>query len=237
MTDKITSRQNAVVQKLRKLFADASYRRDSGLFAGAGGKLREDYLSAGGVESGVYTSGEMTPDLLSYITGMQSPPDCVFYGEIPKFESPDFARCLILEDVQDPGNVGTMIRSAAAFGIDAVILAGDCADPWQLKVLRGSMGAVFRQPLLTLDCEQVHAVLERGKLPLYSAVAHGGEDVREVRLPERFAIAIGNEGHGLRQSTLDNSAGLIRIPISAESESLNAAAAASILLWELVGRK
>jgi TrmH family RNA methyltransferase len=223
----ITSRQNGTVRWLRTLCNDARIRRERGEFLGAGSKLLEDFQASGGKVREVYTELELSPELMSYVTGMKSPPDCVFVGEIGRERPARLERCLLLEDMQDPGNVGAMLRCASAFAFDAVVLVGKCADAWQLKSLRGSMGAAFRIP--TLTCGDASELI--GSLPILAAVAHGGIDASAFEFPRRFALAIGNEGHGLSETTLAHSIARIQIPIAASTESLNAAAAAAILMY------
>jgi len=212
----ITSRQNALVKHLRRLGADAAYRKECGEFLCAGSKLLNEAESAELEITQVLTQGEC--NFLDYISGLKSPPDLVFSAKIPTHASGSGNHIIALDAIQDPGNLGTIIRGAGAFGF-GVVLLNECADPWQMKVLRASAGAVFRVPLLTA----------LPPLPLYAAVAHGGEDIRTAKLPVQFAIAIGNEGHGLSEDIRARCVGKISIPI--HGESLNAAVAANIVMF------
>jgi len=223
----ITSRQNSTVQHLRKLGADAVYRRSCGEFIGVGSKLLAEAEASGLELTLVWTAEDCNQ--LGYIANMQSTPDCVFSAKIPA-PGTRTVKWIILEDIQDPGNVGTVLRSAGAFGF-GVVLSGDCADPWQLKVVRASMGAVFRVNIVQTNDAVLWAC--ENSVALYGTSAKTGEDIASVILPERYAVAIGNEGHGLRESTISKCIGLLTIPISAESESLNAAVAASIIMYRL----
>ena len=139
---------------------------------------------------------------------------------------------MVLDGVQDPGNVGTVIRTADAFGCDGVILLTGCADPYSVKTLRSSMGAVFRLPVWCTDAETLHVRLRDAGLPLYGAALR--DDTADVRaLPlHRCAIAIGSEGRGLTAQVLALCDRAVRIPMEAHCESLNAAMAAAVLLWE-----
>ena len=134
--------------------------------------------------------------------------------------------------MQDPGNVGTVLRTADAFGCTAALLLPGCADLYSLKTLRASMGAVFRLPAYTVDADALRALLTAANLPLYgAALRHDTVDVR-CRDLRRCAIAVGSEGRGLSDTVLALCDETLRIPMADHCESLNAAAAAAVLLWE-----
>jgi RNA methyltransferase, TrmH family len=141
---------------------------------------------------------------------------------------------LLLEDVQDPGNVGMMLRTAAAAGVDQVILSKQCAFAWAPKVLRAGQGAHF----LTTIVEDANLVAwARGFRALggvYATVASRGADLYATAFPPRVAIMIGNEGAGLSAGLLDEASARITIPMPGGAESLNAAAAAAVVLFECV---
>ncbi|MDR0859214.1 MAG: RNA methyltransferase [Oscillospiraceae bacterium] len=217
----ITSRQNPLVQHLRKLGSDSDYRSDCGEFLGIGSKLLQEAESAG-ISIGKKITNR---DLTGYIAGMKSAPDVVFSAFIPAPEQPQAVRfVLALEDVQDPGNVGTMLRSAYALGVDNVALIGNCADIWQPAVLRAAMGAAFKLFITNHLPENV---------PTIAAVIDDRSiDVRSLPKLDSGVLIIGNEGHGLRKETIFKADYKVKIPI--RGESLNAGAAAAILLWEIV---
>lgn len=141
---------------------------------------------------------------------------------------------LLLENIQDPGNLGSMLRSAAAAGCDAVILSKGCADAWSPKVLRAAMGGHF---VLNL-CEQADlpGVTKKFDGTIYAAALGSNTTLYETRLTGKIAIAIGNEGAGLSQSLLKLAKSII-IPMPGKIESLNAAAAAAICLFEAVRQR
>ena len=139
----------------------------------------------------------------------------------------------MLETVQDPGNVGTVIRTANAFGMDAVILTGDCADIYNPKTVRATMGAIFRQRVITCTLDGLRALLEKNRLPLYgAALSDRARDIRGVEL-KNAAAAIGSEGHGLSRALLDMCESELIIPMQPGSESLNAGIAAAVVMWEM----
>jgi TrmH family RNA methyltransferase len=219
-TNGITSRRNPLVQHMKKLGNDAAYRKACGEFLGIGSKLLQEAEQAG-VVIGKQISNT---DLTGYIAGMKSAPDVVFSAFIlvnEPLENQKFT--LALEDVQDPGNVGTMLRTAYALGIDSAALLGNCADMWQPGVLRAAMGAVFKL--------SVTDALPEGVPIIAAVVDETAPDIRALPKFNSGIILIGNEGHGLRRESVNAADYTVRIPI--RGESLNAGAAAAILLWQL----
>ena len=142
-------------------------------------------------------------------------------------------KVLALEAVQDPGNVGTVLRTADAFGIDLVVLLDGCADLYAPKTVRAAMGAVFRQPAIVMDREAFVSFCRGQNLPLYgAALSSRAQDLRKLDL-SRAAVVIGSEGQGLSRTMLDACDGELIIPMTGEAESLNAAVAAAIVMWEM----
>lgn len=143
------------------------------------------------------------------------------------------SRVFMLENVMDPGNVGTVIRSAAAFGFDTVILAG-CADPRSPKAVRSSMGAVFKTELhVCRSAEDIIPVLKDSGRRIIAAALNRESLVlgnSELRLSD--CPVVGNEGHGVSEYVLNNADECMLIPMTSKTESLNAAAAATVLMWE-----
>ena len=141
-------------------------------------------------------------------------------------------RYVVLDGVQDPGNVGAVLRTADAFGCTGALLLPGCADPYGPKTLRAAMGAVFRLPLYAVGLEDLPRLLADAGLPLYgTALRHDTVDVRQRDL-RRCALVIGSEGRGVSAEVLALCRETLRIPMSSHCESLNAAAAAAVLLWE-----
>ncbi len=144
---------------------------------------------------------------------------------------------LLLEDVQDPGNVGAMLRTAAAAGVDQVLLSKTCAFAWSPKVLRAGQGAHF----LTTIVEDVDLIdwsrKFRASGRVFATVAARGSDLYKTNFPARVAIAIGNEGAGLSPALLNEADVRITIPMPGGAESLNAAAAAAVVLFECVRQR
>ena len=240
---RISSRQNDTIRRFRRLAAEGEFRRHEGEFIGAGRKLLAEAVSAGADITGVLSTAAVagvptqlvTPEVLEYVSPLKT-------GDAPVFSvafsaenqtMPREARCvLVLENVQDPGNVGTVLRSADAFGLDAVILCGACADPYSFKAVRASMGAVFRQKVVQANITELPSLLQG--LPLYGTALHRDSvDIRSLPAGPK-AMAIGNEGHGLSEELLALCKGTVIIPMRPCAESLNAAVASAVVMWEMV---
>ena len=174
-------------------------------------------------------------DVMVSVSPMKTPQGVLFTCRMPGLTLPEKLtgrRYAVLEGVQDPGNVGTVLRTLDAFDGDGLILLPGCADVYSPKTLRASMGAVFRRPVWACTALELRAALDRSGLPLYgAALRQDTQDARRVDF-SRCAVAIGSEGRGLTQELLDLCDGTVRIPMSPRCESLNAAVAASVLLWE-----
>jgi len=143
--------------------------------------------------------------------------------------------CLLLEDVQDPGNVGSILRSAAAAGVAQVFLSKECAFAWSPKVLRAGQGAHFHLEIHEDVDVGAWARAYRGKVA--AAVAAGGESLYRADLTGAIAVAIGNEGTGLSKALLAAARMVVTIPMPGGFESLNAAAAAAVCLFECVRQR
>lgn len=244
----VTSRRNSTVQQIKKLASNRKYRRQEGEFLCEGPKMWAEAVRWGWTVSTLLTSDEsilrecegtparlvlVTPELLSYAADTETPQKLVFTCRIPDApEALPGGRLLVLDGVQDPGNVGTIWRTADAFGADALVLLPGCADPWSPKVVRATMGACFRLPVLTCALEELTALLDREQISLYATALR--EDTRDIRTVDlgRAAVVIGSEGRGVSEQVLARCAQTLKIPMRERCESLNAAMAAGIVLWE-----
>ncbi|MDH3205340.1 MAG: RNA methyltransferase [Gemmatimonadota bacterium] len=141
-------------------------------------------------------------------------------------------RYLVLDGVQDPGNTGTLIRAAVAFGLDAVLCLDGTADPWGPKPVRASAGMIFRVPVVRAPAPAAVKWLEASGVPLYVADAKG-RDVQEQPRMESFAIAVGNEGRGVRALLAESAQGMLAVRMRGGAESLNVAMAGSIIMHAL----
>jgi TrmH family RNA methyltransferase len=249
MIEQITSRSNPLMAHIRKLTSSRSYRRQNGEFLCDGVKMLEEALKWGAEISvllatpqvelpnlpGVRTV-QVPKDLMKSISPMEAPQGVLFLCKMPELTPPEQLagdRYLVLDGLQDPGNVGSIWRTADAFGADGLILVNSCADPYNHKAVRASMGAVFRLPVYETDVEGLAALCHRAELPLY-ATALRDDTVTLGQFPlRRAAVAIGSEGKGASPALLSVCEKTIKIPMEPKCESLNAAAAAAVVLWEL----
>ena len=246
----ITSRQNPLVARLRKLGADKKARRAEGAFLCEGVKLVGEALRWGAdVETLVIAEGvelpaglpegirlvEVPEDLLKAVSTVDTPQGMLAVCRTPELAPPEElapGRYLVLDGVQDPGNVGTVWRTADAFGADGLILLPGCAEPFSPKTVRSTMGACFRLPVWELDLDGLRARLAAAGVPLYAtALREDTQDARDADL-SRAAVVIGSEGRGVSQTVLDACEKTLKLPMRERCESLNAAVAAAVVLWE-----
>ena len=146
---------------------------------------------------------------------------------------------VLLESVRDPSNVGAIIRSAAAIGIDRLILSADCADIYHPRAVRSSMGTVFNQPIDRVSdlAATIEELCKSGRRVFAAALDERAHSLGELEIHKGDAVVIGNEGHGLSSEVIAACSGSVIIPMSARAESFNAAVAASILMWEFAKGK
>ncbi|MBQ9459137.1 MAG: RNA methyltransferase [Oscillospiraceae bacterium] len=245
----ITSRHNALLTHLRKLASSRAYREDCGEYLGDGVKLLEEAVRSGAPLKTVLLSentalpalpegvraARVSDELMRSVSPAETPQGALFTASYTRPALPrrlDGTRYLVLDGVQDPGNVGTILRTADAFECDGIFLVNACADLYNPKTVRATMGAIFRARVWTCAAAELSELLRASGLPLYGAALRGDTvSLRDVKL-SRAAVAVGSEGRGLSGEMLDLCAGTVRIPMSARCESLNAAIAAAVLLWE-----
>ena len=256
--DVITSRENPRIKRACALRDSEKQRAAAGLFFAEGPKLclelargcraAELYATAPALAHTPALAGlgpavvEITQPVAEKLAGTRSTQGVFALFETPATDpAPLLAaarRILALEGVQDPGNVGTLLRSAAAFGFDAVLLGPGCAAPFSPKVLRASMGAAGRLPLGV--CADLPAALGalrgRGVACLAAALYKARSlDAVGTQFPGGVCVVIGSEGHGLSDAAIAACSAAVRIPITDRVESLNAGVAGSILLWHFRG--
>jgi RNA methyltransferase, TrmH family len=222
----ITSKDNPRLKLVRALQRKKE-RDETGLFACEGEDLCDAALAAGLEPVDLLVAGEsVEAELLAGVSTLPHPPRAI--GVFRRVDLPRGARetCLALWKLSDPGNVGTLIRSADAFGA-AVSLSDECADPLSQKALRASAGAIFRVPLVPWD--------ERPGRQVALDVS-GAVPLREVDLSSPVTIVLGAERAGLPDELLAACDAVASIPMRAEAESLNVAAAGAIALYELARR-
>lgn len=141
---------------------------------------------------------------------------------------------LLLSSIQDPGNLGTITRTSAAFGKKTLIISSDCADIYNQKTIRASMGAIFRSRIYrsTDLCQTIKEIRSQGKEVYATALDKNAITLQSVNNIKNCCFVLGNEGHGLDQSVIDSCSGTVIIPMEPDAESLNVSSASSVLLWE-----
>lgn len=247
--ERITSRTNSLCTHIRKLASSRSYREKCREFLCDSPKLlTEALLWEGRLKTVVCTEGTALPalpegvrqvevpaELMKSISPAETPQGVLSICALPDRTLPqklEGRRYVVLDGVQDPGNVGTILRTADAFCADGMFLVNACADLYNPKTVRATMGAVFRCPVWTAEAQELRRLLTASGLPLYGAALRSDTlDARTVDY-SRCAVAIGSEGKGLSEEMLSLCDKTILIPMSEHCESLNAAIAASVLLWE-----
>ena len=246
MEERISSRKNPLLQQVKKLLSSRAERRKTGLFVGDGVKLLEEAVKYWpGLQTVILSDGveaevpgdvrvvRVPENVMASISPMEAPPGALFLAKLP--EQAEFVPqkgMLILDGIQDPGNIGTILRTADAMDVPVVLLEG-CADPWSWKVVRSTMGAAFRRPVYQATWEEVFAKCRAANIPIgVTALSDRAVDIRFADLRE-MALVIGSEGRGVRKEILENADRELIIPMNPHCESLNAAIAAAIVMWEI----
>ena len=254
----ITSTRNNRIKEIRQLQAQAKARREENAFVVEGVRLCEEAVAAGWktrlclyspdlnergqalvqelIEQGVPAEAA-AEHVIKAASDTQSPQGIILVlsmDPLPMPENPDFI--LILDHVQDPGNQGTLLRTAAAAGADAVLISEGSADVFAPKVIRAGMGAHFRLPMATWTSDEIISFCRRQRLEMWAAVLNEGTAYTQARLDEPSALIIGSEAHGVGVA-LSKAARPLHIPMPGGGESLNAAAAGAILLYEAVRQR
>lgn len=254
----LSSRKNPAVLKYRRLVRERAFREECGEFPIEGARLCEEALRCGLVLTSFFAtetakekyeknffdiSEKIAPcmisaDIAAYISDTKSPQGLFLTAktldktpESGKIEKD--GRYLLLDGLQDPGNIGTMLRTCDAFGFSGVILSPDCADLYSPKTIRSAMGSLFRLPAIRAELPEMIERLKRLGYRVYAATPN--EDavpVTSLSLGKNTAVIIGNEGNGISEEVYRAAEQRLYIPIE-NAESLNASAAAAVLCWEM----
>ncbi len=246
---RITARKNALLQQVRKLLSSRKERENTGLFVADGTKLLQEAVAFWpGLDTVILSDGveadlpdhvkvvRVPQDVMASISPMETPQGALFLCRLPeKTAFKPQKGMLILDGIQDPGNLGTILRTADALDVPVVLLEG-CADPFSHKVVRASMGAVFRVIPVRSTWEEVKAGCKAAGIPIgVTALSDRAKDLRESKLKD-MAVVIGSEGQGVRKEILESADAELIIPMNPHCESLNAAVAATIVMWEMGNR-
>lgn len=254
----IESSANGQIKKIQKLKKSARFRRQELLFVAEGWKMAGEALRRGLVRALYFSaSGEkeyggklsaygkevqtevLSDRLFGELTDTVTPQGVLAVVEMPGYDRKQLigaedAALLCLENIQDPGNLGTMIRTAEGAGMAGVILSKGCVDLFNPKVVRATMGALFRVPfLMSEDLSTEVENLKKEGFTMYAAHLHGQADFTEEAYPGRVGILIGNEANGLSSEVSALADRRVRIPMEGELESLNAAVSAALFMYEV----
>lgn len=254
--DIIASKDNPRIRDCVRLSSQKKARVRAGLFVLEGVKLLEEAVRSGIEIESVYItrdcldSGKSQLAVLEELSGKtflvtdaaasrlfqsKTPQGVCAVCRIPE-HCPDFdkkGRYLGLWELQDPGNVGTMIRTADALGFDGVILSEGCCDLYNLKTVRAAMGSLFRMPLLVTDMQNFIRQHQKDLTFYASVVDADAPGITGIRFPAGSVMMIGNEGNGLSAEQVALCGNRVTIPMTGRAESFNAAMAATILMWEM----
>lgn len=256
----IKSKDNPLVKNIIKLNKSARQRREQRLFVAEGLRICEDAMLSNcniyavlATKSAYEKHQKNISSLFKYADSSYIVSDSIF-STISDTKTPQGVLCVIktldipslfdkikyngkflaLDNIQDPSNLGTIFRTAEAIGIDGIIMSSDCCDIYSPKVVRGTMGAIFRLPYEIVD--NISDFLKsHSNIKSYAAVVDkNAKYVTRLDFTAPAIAVIGNEGNGLKESTIDSCSEKFTIPMSGRAESLNAAVAASIVMWEMI---
>lgn len=250
----ITAASNQRVKNLINLIQKSKVRREQQVFITEGvkmfleaeeHKIKEVYVSASFFEKGTVREKlekcnyeVLSDELFKKVSDTQTPQGVLCVMEQYHYELEDLFQkknplLLILEDIQDPGNLGTMVRTAEGAGIDGIIMTKGTVDIYNPKTIRSTMGSVYRMPFLyTDDLLDIMKKLKERNVKLYAAHLKGNEFYHQMDFKGASAFLIGNEGNGLKEETAAAADVYMKIPMEGKVESLNAAVASVILMYE-----
>lgn len=234
----ITSVENKKIKEISKL-NNRKYRKEMGLFIVEGEHLVEEAYKHNLLES-VYSLDEtdypdseiVSENVMRKLSNLDTIPNIIGICKF-KEEKELGNKILVLDDIQDPGNLGTIIRSAVAFNIDSIILSKETVDLYNPKVLRATQGMIFNMNIITRDLVPFISLLKEDNYKIYSTNVINGKEVKTIEKEDKYAIIMGSEGRGVKKEIEDMSDANIYIKMNPLCESLNVGVATSIILYEL----
>ncbi|MED1459834.1 RNA methyltransferase [Bacillus safensis] len=244
----IESVKNTNIKQWKRLHTKKE-RTKTGLFLVEGIHLVEEALKSGIVKELMVTSPDMLPshiqpdielyelseEAFSAMTETETPQHIAAVCTVPVFEEKKVERLLLLDAVQDPGNLGTLIRTADAAGLDAVILGEGTVDAFNGKTLRSAQGSHFHLPILKQTLQQAITELKERGIPVYGSALKDAKEYKSVTAEGPFALIVGNEGAGIDPEILQMTDQNLYVPMYGQAESLNVAVAAAVLVYHLRG--
>ncbi len=236
-----TSTDNKKIKELKKLNIK-KYRDQSNLFLVEGehlvleaykkGLLEELFLEENAVLDLDVKTSYLSRNVIKFISELDNPSNII--GLCKKVEKKEIGnKILVLDNIQDPGNFGTIIRSAVAFNIDTIIVSNNTVDLYNSKVIRASQGMLFNINVIKKDLAVFIPELKNNGYQIYATKVNGGKSLKTIEKMEKFAIIMGNEGAGVSDNLIDLADEYLYIDMNTNCESLNVAVATSIILYEL----
>lgn len=237
-----TSTENNKIKEIKKL-NNKKYRDETGLFLVEGEHLVKEAINADLIKTLIIESGyffeniknieiiEVSSSVLKYISSLDTPQPIM--GICYKKSSEVIGnRILVLDNIQDPGNLGTIIRSSVAFNVDTIVLSQDSVDLYNSKVIRASQGMLFHINIIEKELKSFIKDLKRDGYNIISTDVKKGKSLKELVKKEKVVIIMGNEGNGVRKDLIDLADDFLYIKMNNDCESLNVAIATSIILYE-----
>ena len=237
-----TSINNEKIKKLKKL-KEKKYRDEEDMFLVEGKHLTTEAYNNGYLiellipENSDYKldieTNQISENIIKYLSDLKSPTGIFGICKKKKMNLKE-GKILVLDSVQDPGNMGTIIRSSVAFNIDTVVINEKCADIYSDKVIRASQGMIFSSNIIKENLENFIEKINKTH-KIYATKVDGGKSLKDIEKPEKFVIIMGNEGTGVSKNLLDAADEYLYIPMNKKCESLNVAVATSIILYNFGG--
>lgn len=236
----ISSNDNKKIKDIKRLNTKKG-RDESGLFLVEGEHLVKEAYNAGLLKTLILLEDTnfyldidtiyVTSNVLKNISDLNTPQPII--GVCQKKNELDIKdKVLVLDNIQDPGNLGTIIRSALAFNIDTIILSEDTVDLYNSKVIRATQGMLFHINIITRNLEDFLPILKQSNYEIIGTSLDNGKSIKSIEKNNKFAIIMGNEGNGVKESIKKLCTSFIYIDMNELCESLNVAVAASIILYE-----
>jgi len=235
-----TSIDNKNIKNIKKLNIK-KYRDQESLFLVEGEHLVLEAYKCGLLKTLITREGSkfkidvetmyVSDNVLKFLSELETP---TVIGVCEKIKEKEIGnKILILDDIQDPGNLGTIIRSAVAFNIDSIILSPNTVDLYNSKVVRASQGMLFNVNILKTNLNDFVLKLKNNNYKIYATYVNGGKSLKDIEKTEKFAIIMGNEGAGVKEELLNLADHYLYIEMNQLCESLNVGVATSIILYEM----
>lgn len=240
----ITSVTNNTIKYLTKL-KQRKFRENEGKFLVEGEHLVEEAKKNNLLEKVIKLENSqfyfdidsitVSKEVMKKLSDLDTPPNIIGLCKM-KEEKKFNDKIVILDGIQDPGNLGTIIRSCVAFGVDTIILSLNTVDLYNPKVVRATQGMLFKVNVIRKDLMDIIKEIKNNNIPVYTTNVENGENIKDVDETGKYALIVGNEGQGVSGEVSNLADKRIYIPMKKEVESLNVAVATSILLYELDGK-